>query len=273
MNSFAHNALLRATTLLAILGLTMVAYAQPRPDDLQDVDVVEHLGAQMDLSLPFVDSDGRDVRLADYFKDGKPVLLTLNYYNCPMLCSLQLNALIEGIRQLDWVVGDNYKLLTISIDPREGSDLADAKRETYLKALGQGPDVDWAFLTGDERSIRTLSDQLGFEYNYVREVDEFAHPTVVYALSPEGTISRYLYGLEYRPLDLRMAVVEAGQGKIGTTVDRIILSCFHYDSSSNTYSIFAFGVLRIVGVLTLLLLGSLLSVLWVRERRRRLAVE
>lgn len=257
----------------SVLAITTSTEAQQLPSELSDVDVDEQLGERIDLDLTFVDEEGETVRLGDYFDSEKPVLLTLNYYNCPMLCSMQLNGLIDGLRELPWAPGDHFRIITISIDPREGPDLAAAKREAYLESLGRGQDVEWEFWTGEEPHIRALAAELGFGYHYVREVDEFAHPSAVYVLSPEGVISRYLYGLQYRPFDLRMAITEASEGKVGSTVDRILLSCFHYDSSSNSYSVFAFGVLRLFGVLTILLLGGVLGIMWIREMRRRLAVE
>lgn len=262
-------------TLLVLASFCFVtqATAQPRPADLEGVDVVERLGEDIDLSLAFVDENGNDVTLQDYFGDEKSVILTLNYYNCPMLCSMQLNALIEGLKELAWDPGDNYRMVTISIDPREGPDLAAAKREAYLEALDRGMDVDWVFLTGEEENIRAIAEQVGFGYRYVREIDEYAHAAAIFVLSPEGRISRYLYGLQYRAFDLRMAILEAAEGRIGTTIDRILLSCFHYDSSSNSYSVFAFGVMRIAGVLTLIILGGVLGLLWMRDIRRRLAIE
>lgn len=267
-----HNV---SIALLAFVGFAcaMPAAAQQLPRELQGVDVIEHLGEYVDLDVPFVDEQGNAVKLRDYFATDRSVILTLNYYNCPMLCSMQLNALIDGLRELAWAPGQNYRVVTISIDPREGPELAAAKREAYLESLGRGDNVEWSFLTGTEASIRSVSDQVGFGYRYVREIDEYAHPAAIFVLSPEGRISRYLYGLQYRPFDLRMAIMEAGEGKVGTTVDRIILSCFHYDSSSNSYAVFAFGVMRISGVLSVILLGGFLGLLWIRDMRRRLAKE
>lgn len=267
-----HNVLV---ALLALLSVTVgfSAQAQPLPEQLRGVDVVENLGDYVDLDLEFVDEEGKTVRLGDYFHTGKPVIVTLNYYNCPMLCSMQLNGMIDGLRELPWAPGDHFRIVTLSIDPREGPDLASAKREAYLEALGKGQDVEWTFLTGEDENIRALSEKLGFGYRYVREIDEYAHPAAIFFLSDEGRITRYLYGLQYRPFDLRMAITEAGEGRVGTTVDRIILSCFHYDSSSNSYAVFAFGVMRISGIVTVLILGGLLGILWVRDLRRRLAKE
>ena len=260
-NRLLHSARIRLLILVSLF-FVMPANAQQRPADLEGVDVIERLGEYVDLELPFVDENGKDVQLKDYFGDDKTVILTLNYYNCPMLCSMQLNAMIAGLQELEWAPGDNYRIVTISIDPREGPDLAAAKREVYLEELGQGMDVEWAFLTGDEANIRAVAEQVGFGYRYVREIDEYAHTATIFVLSPEGRISRYLYGLQYRPFDLRMAILEAAEGRIGTTMDRILLSCFHYDSSSNSYSVFAFGVMRIAGVITLIILGAVLGLLW-----------
>lgn len=268
-----HSARISLLVLLASFLCLVPANAQQRPAELEGVDVVERLGESLDLDLSFVDETGKQVQLKDYFGTDKSVILTLNYYNCPMLCSMQLNALIEGLRELAWAPGENFRIVTISIDPREGPDLAAAKREAYLEALDRGMDVEWAFLTGTEENIRAVADQVGFGYRYVREIDEYAHTATIFVLSPQGRISRYLYGLQYRAFDLRMAILEAAEGKIGTTMDRILLSCFHYDSSSNSYSVFAFGVMRIAGVLTLIILGATLGLLWMRDIRRRLAIE
>lgn len=272
IHQLLHSA--RAALLILVsLAWAAPVSAQPLPADLEGVDVVERLGERIDLDLAFVDEHGEDVTLRQYFEDDKAVILTLNYYNCPMLCSMQLNGMIEGLKELAWAPGDNYRIVTLSIDPREGPDLAAAKREAYLESLGRGQDVDWVFLTGEEPQIRALSEQVGFSYRYVREVDEYAHAAAIFVLSPEGRISRYLYGLQYRAFDLRMSILEAAEGRVGTTMDRILLSCFHYDSSSNSYSVFAFGVMRIAGVLTLILLGGALSLLWMRDIRRRLAID
>ena len=270
----ASHLLTRITLTLAlcacVLGVTTTAAAQGLPPELEGVDIIEHLGDRVDRNLRFTDHTGRDVTLGEYFSDGIPVILTLNYYSCPMLCSLQLNGLIDGLQGLPWRAGETFRIVTVSIDPEEDATLAQAKRDTYLEALGQG-DVDWSFLTGDESQIRELAAQVGFGYRYVREVEEYAHAAAIFLLSPDGVITRYLYGVQYRAFDLRMAVLEAGEGRVGSTVDRFILSCFHYDPDRNSYAIFAFGVMRVGGVITVLLLGLVLGLLWFRDLRRRLS--
>lgn len=269
LNNALHN--LATLFVLALLLPATSALAQQLPPELQDVDVTEHLGDNVPMDLEFVDHNGNDVRMADYFEDDLPVIITLNYYTCPMLCSLQLNGLIAGLQELGWEPGENFRIVTVSIDPEEDHTLAAAKRRTYLEELGMGEDVDWDFLTTDEETITTLSETLGFGYRYVREIDEYAHPAVLFMISPDGVITRYLYGIQYPPFDLRMAILEAGRGQVGTTVDRVILSCFQYDPERNSYTVFAFGVVRIGGILTVLILGIFLGFLWVRDIRRRLA--
>ncbi len=269
MSRPGHGALL----LLALSLASARARAEEAlPRKLQGVTVEERLGAQVDLGLRLRDQTGREVALADYFRDGKPVLLTLNYYRCKMLCNLQLNALTAGLRGLEWTAGDRFRIVTVSIDHRESSKLASEKRAAHLRALGRGAAVDWSFLVGDERSVRRLADQVGFGYRYDRESDQFAHPAAIMFLSPLGKVSRYLYGIEYRPRDLKFALIEAAEGRVGSVADRLILSCFHYDSSSGRYGPFAFGIMRLSGAATLVLLGGFLAVHWRREVRRRRAV-
>lgn len=257
---------------LLIIGacLTTSAHAQPDRERLDRIDVVEHLGETIDTSLTFTRQDGETVQLSEYFNDDIPVILTLNYFECPMLCSLQLNGLIAALKELSWQPGRNYRIVTISIDPEEDADLAAAKRETYLEDLGMGPNVEWDFLVGTEENIEAIAEDVGFLYEYVPDLDEYAHAAVLYLLSPSAKITRYLYGLEYRAFDLRMGILEAGEGQVGSTVDKVILSCFHYDASRNSYAPFAFGVVRIGGVLTLIFLVSVLGFMWLREVKTRL---
>ena len=238
------------------------------------IDVEEHLGLELDTSVTFKDHDGKDVSLADYLDGDRPILLTLNYYRCPVLCSVQLNELTETLKHLDWTAGDeNFRIVTVSIDPRETPELANDKRASHLKALGRGDNVDWSFLTGDTLNIKSLAAQVGMGYAYDSEQDQYAHPAVLVFVSPQGKIVRYVYGLTTTPQDLKFGLMEAGEGKIGTTVDRIILSCFHYDSSIGRYGPFACGIMRLGGVLSVLVLGSVLLYYWRRERRQSVKAE
>jgi protein SCO1/2 len=250
-----------------------LARAEERlPRKLEGVTVEEKLGVHLDRELRFRDQSGRERALGSFLEDGKPVLLTLNYYRCKMLCSLQLNALTAGLRGLSWTAGDRFRVVTVSIDHRESPKLAAEKRAAHLRVLGRGESVDWSFLVGDERTVRRLAESVGFGYRYDKDTDQFAHPAAIMFLSPAGKVSRYLYGIEYAPRDLKFALIEAAEGRVGSVADRLILSCFHYDSSSGRYGPFAFGIMRLGGVLTLVLLGGFLALHWRREVRRRRAV-
>jgi protein SCO1/2 len=246
--------------------------------EANEVAVDEMLNGELDMDLRFVDHDGNEVRLGDYFDGERPVLITLNYYRCPTLCNLQLNSLtrtLEGFSETsEWLPGNQYRIVTVSIDPREGPELAAKKRQTHLDALGVHPDhgeVDWNFLTGDALQVRMLAASLGIGYAYDAEQDQYAHPAVLMFVSPEGKVARYLYGLEYQPSDVKFALMEAADGRVGSPVDKLILSCFHYDATLGEYGPFAMGIMRLGGVAIVLIVGIPMALIWRRERRRRLA--
>jgi len=243
---------------------------QENPDDLRNIDVEEKLGEYIPLDLTFVNDIGDTVALAQYFNDGKPVLLVLVYYSCPMLCNLILNGLNEGIAQLAWLPGNEYRVLAVSFDPRETYDLAAAKKANYLKALNRpGAENGWTFFVGEESHSKALADAVGFKYFFDEENQQFAHPAVAYVLTPDGKISRYLYGINFEERDLRLAFLEASEGKIGSTLDKLLLYCYHYDPNAKGYVVFAGNVMRLGGALTLILLGLLIGALWMKERRKR----
>lgn len=239
------------------------------PRELRGVTIDERLGDYVDQKARFLRHDGREVTLGDLLSDGRPVVLTLNYYKCRTLCDLQLQGLVSTLRALDWVPGDNYRIVTISIDEREDVELARDVRAGYLAELGKG-EVDWTFLVGDAASIERVADSVGFRYKYDARLDQFAHVAVLTFLSPgEGRITRYLYGLEYRPFDVKMAVQEAAAGEVGDPLERIIFSCFHYDPETGQYGLWAFGVMRLGGIVTVVLLAGFLAIMFWRERRQR----
>jgi protein SCO1/2 len=242
--------------------------------EANEVAVDEMLGGELDMDLRFVDHLGNEVRLGDYFDGDRPVLITLNYYRCPTLCNLQLNSLtrtLEGFAESrDWTPGAQYRIVTVSIDPREGPELAAQKRATHIDALGQG-EVDWNFLTGDALQVHMLAASLGIGYAYDAEQDQYAHPAVLMFASPEGKVARYLYGLEYQSTDVKFALMEAAEGRVGSPVDKLILSCFHYDATLGEYGPFAMGIMRLGGAAIVLIVGIPLAFIWRRERRRRLA--
>lgn len=265
-----RTALIGALVVAATCGFVMDSVAKEYvPQELRDIAVVERLGESIDQSLKFVDHTGKDVTLGDYFGDNVPVLLTLNYYRCAMLCNLQLNALVPAIKGNGLKPSHEYRIVTVSIDPREGPEAATGKRDTYLKALGMGRDVDWSFLTGTEDQIAQLAEQVGFKYSYDEKTDQYAHGAAVYFLSPKGTLTKYLYGLSYLARDVRFALLDAAEGTLGNSIDAFLLSCFYYDAELGSYVAEAWRVMRLGGVMIVLALTLFLGAMWRVELRRR----
>lgn len=268
------NSIWKSTLLTFVIAATVPnAGAQVIKDDvaeLKGIDVIEHLGEIIDLDLNFTDETGAEVRLDDYFGNEKPVLLILGYYECPMLCNLVANGVTESIKKMGWLPGEKFQMVTVSINPDEGSPLAMAKKKNYLESLKMNPDDSgWVFLTGEQSQSVALAEAVGFKYYYDESQKQYAHPAVVFILSENGKITRYLYGLEYKPNDLKLALLEASEGKIGSTVDRLILYCFHYDPDANGYVVFAGNLMRLGGVVIMICLSLFLGGLWLKERRRR----
>ena len=242
---------------------------QPLSPEMRAIEVSEHKGSVLDGELEFVDHTGKSVKLADFLDGEAPVLVTLNYFRCRVVCSVQLNGLADALAKLDWTAGDgNFRIVTVSIDPNETPEDARKKRNTLLAALDKGDEVDWQFLTGSSLQIRALAEQLGVSYAYDAEQDQYAHPAVAMFVSPEGKIAQYLYGLTFIPRDVKFALIEASEGKVGSPMEQLYLSCFAYDPTIGRYGPFAFGMVRLGGVITALALGGFLLVLWRRDRRR-----
>ncbi len=250
------------------------------PYELQSVGVKEHLGEKIDLSLQFTDSSDRQKHsLQDYFQNGKPTILNLVYYECPMLCTMVLNGVSEGMKGLDWSIGNQFNVITISINPKDDSDTAELKRNAYIAnytttAAGsitqhsvEQAKSGWHFFTSDEATVKKLADQLGFEYQYDKEQQQYAHAAVTFVLTPDGILSRYLYGIQYRARDLRLALLEASKGKVGNVFDRLLMFCYHYEPSARGYSLKAIKVMQLGGLATVLILGSYLSYYWFRHRK------
>jgi protein SCO1/2 len=237
------------------------------PEVLTEIGLDQRLDAQVPLDLRFKDEAGRDVRLGDYF-GRKPVILTLVYYECPMLCTQVLNGLTSALGVLSFTVGQEFDIVTVSFDPKETPELAAAKKAAYLdrykrKGAGRG----WHFLTGDERSIAALTKAVGFRYAYNASIDQYAHVSGIMVLTPEGRLSRYFYGIEYGPRDVRLALIEAADRRIGTPADQLLLYCFHYDPKSARYSLAIMRLVRTLGVATVLAMVGGIVVLCRRERR------
>lgn len=246
---------------------------EPLPTELAGVGITEHPGAQIPLDLVFTNSDGKPITLGDCFQPGKPAILTLVYYRCPMLCSLVLNGLLAGLKDVPLTVGEDFNIITVSFDPRETPQLAQLNKQKGIKEYGRPQAAKgWYFMTGQEKAIKQLTETVGFGYTFVESRGEYAHSAGIFILMPDGRISRYLYGIKYDAPTLRLALTEAGQGKIGSTVDRILLSCFHFDAQAGKYNVAAFKVMQFGGVVTMAILGTLLAIYWRRESRRRRAV-
>jgi protein SCO1/2 len=238
---------------------------------LDSIDVLEHPGDTIPMDVVLTNDAGQTVALGEYFSDDKPVLLIMAYYTCPMLCNLVINAVIEGAREISLEPGKDYRLLTVSIDPTETYDLAAAKKINYVKSMGRtGAAEGWTFFVAEAEQSRRLADAIGFQYYYVEDRQEYAHPALVTVLSGSGMISRYLYGIQFEERDIKFSLMEASEGNIGNTIDRILLYCYHYDPDAGGYTILAANVMKLGGVFTLMFLTFFLGSLWFMERRRRL---
>lgn len=259
-----------AAGLLAAAPCPAQDRIEPVPKALERVGVVEKLDAALPLQLAFKDDRGRDVSLGSYFRPGRPVVLTLNYYRCPMLCTLELNGLVEAMKGLAWSPGGEFDVVTVSFDPRETVALARAKKLGYLLSLGR-PEAEagWHFLTGSAASIDALTSAVGFTTEYDKATDQYGHAAVIFVATPDGRVSRYLYGVRFEPDTLKLALLEASKGAIGSTWDRFILYCYHYDANQGRYSMAAMSLVRAGGLLTVLVLGSVIGTLWLRERKGR----
>ena len=260
--------------VLLCLCLLLALAADPgqaqnvRPAPLRDVGIDQKLNEQLPLNLTFRDETGKPVQLRQYFGQ-KPVILSLVYYDCPMLCTLVLNGLVRSLRVVPLDVGDQFDVVTVSFDPRETAALAAAKKKTYVKRYARAQaSQGWHFLTGEEASIQQLTRAVGFRYAYDEKSGEFAHATGIMVLTPTGRLARYFYGIDYSPRDLRLALVEASAHKIGSVVDQLLLFCFHYDPKTGKYSLVVMNALRVAGMGTLLALGSFLFVMFRRDRHK-----
>ena len=234
------------------------------PPLLQKVGFDQKLDSQVPLDLRFVDETGKPVALGDYFS-GKPVILVLAYYRCPMLCTLVLNGLVRGLVDVPFDAGDDFQVVVASIDSRETPQLAAEKKRTYVDRYGRdGAAAGWHFLTGQQSSIDALAEGVGFRYAYDASRDEFAHASGIMVLTPQGKISRYFYDVKFPPRDLRLGLVEASESKIGSPIDQILLFCFHYDPSEGKYGATIMSLVRVGGVLTMLAVAGLLIFLRTR---------
>jgi protein SCO1 len=225
-----------------------LAFSQGAPDSiLTQIGVDQRLNAQLPLDLVFHDESGKDVRLGDYFH-SKPVILSLVYYECSMLCSMTLNGLTEAMRALSFDAGKQFEVLTISFEPKDTPAIASAKKASYLKEYGRsGAASGWHFLTGSRESIKSLTNKVGYRYKWDPYTNQWAHVSAIMILTPQGRVSQYLYGLEFSARDVRLSLIEASQNKIGSIVDHIVLYCYHYDPATGKYGLVIMSVVRLAG--------------------------
>jgi protein SCO1 len=250
-------------------GMTTGVLSPPanvRPPYLQNVGIDQHLDGQVPPELTFVDDTGRTVKLGDYF-GKKPLILNLVYYNCTMLCGEELAGLTGALKAVKFDIGNQFDIVTVSFNPQETPALAAAKKTDYVARYGRpGAASGWHFLTGSAESINALAKAVGFQYQYDPDTKQYAHATAIMVLTPEGHISRYFYGVEFAPKDLRLGLVEASQKKIGNPVDEVLLYCYHYNPATGKYGAVVSNMLRVGGAATILLLGGLLFILFRIEK-------
>jgi protein SCO1/2 len=239
--------------------------SQQPPDALKNIGIDQRLNNQLPLGATFRDESGRVVKLGDYFGRGRPVVVSLVYYKCPMLCNQVLNGLVSGVRGQQLLVGKDFDVVTVSFDPRETPRDAAEKKKVALNDLRRADDAvasaGWHFLTGDKAQIDSLAEAVGFRYAFDERTDQFAHGSGVMVATPRGRLSRYFYGIEYAPRDLKLALVESSEGKIGSAVDQVILYCYHYDPTTGRYGFAIMSAMRVGGVVTVFGLIALIMIL------------
>jgi protein SCO1/2 len=249
--------------------LPPIEHVETAPDALMNIGVDEHRGSKLPLDLTFQDDHGQTVKLGKYFTGKKPVILQLGYYKCPMLCSLISQGTVDSLRKLTLTAGKDFEIVFVSIDPEEKSDLAADKKETYVQDYHRDGAADgFHFLTGNEATIKQLAQAVGFRYKWVESAHQFSHPAVVMIATPDGTLSRYLYGVKFDNTTMRLSLVEASDGKVGSAMDQILLTCFHYDGQQGKYAMAAITAMKIGGAVTVLVLAAVLTLAFRSEARR-----
>ncbi len=239
------------------------------PGALQGVGIDQRLDQQVSLDLMFKDEAGRDVPLSSFFKRGKPVILAPVYYRCPMLCTQILNGLASSLKAVSLDPGKDFEIVAVSFDPKDTPETAGSKKQMYMRRYGrQGTANGWHLLTGDQANITALMETIGYRYKYDAATDQFAHASGIMVLTPEGRLSRYFYGVEYSPRDVRLGLVEASQNKIGTAVDQILLFCYHYDPATGKYGAVVMNLVRFAGAGFTLVCGVFLFIFLRRDLRR-----
>jgi protein SCO1/2 len=244
--------------------------AEPLPQELAGVGIEARLDAKLPLDATFTDTRGKQVTIGDYFDGERPVILVPVYYGCPMLCGLTLNAMLDTLKQMDWTVGEEFRVLTVSFDPRETHKLAKAKQQNLLKDYGRaGAEQGFDMLVGKEDQIRSVMDAIGFTYKWIAKRQEYAHTAALIVCTPDGRVSQYMYGVQYEPKTARLLLIDAADGAIGSMLDQIILYCYHYNASDGTYAPMAMNIMRAGGVLILIVMAVTLLPVWYRAMRHK----
>jgi len=239
------------------------------PEILEHVGIEQKIGASLPLDLTFYDSDGDAVALGDYFVD-KPVILTLVYYDCPMLCTEVLNGLSRSLAPLNYSIGDEFEVVTVSFDPKETPALAKKKKEVYTQRYGRpGTYEGWHFLTGDESAIDAITHKVGFNYAFDESTKQFVHGSAIIIATPQGDVSHYFFGIEYPSEDVRLALIESSENKLGNVFDQVMLYCFNYDPEQGRYGVVIMNAMRVAGLITLVAMGSFMIFMFQRDRRGR----
>lgn len=264
-----------AVLIAGLLAAGAAAQAPVPPDrapEIEGLETEQRLGEMIPQAVELVDDFGRTVALSEYFGRGRPVLFTFNYYRCPMLCTFQLDGLVEALKENGMLPGRDFELVTVSFDPLEKPELARTKKRGYVDLLGR-PEAakGWHFMTGRKAAIEALTSAVGFKFRWNAEQQEWAHSATLVICTPDGRISRYLGGTYFEAPDLRRSVVEASGGKIGTLWDQVFFTCFRWDSHAGKYTLHALGLMRVGGITALVVLTSVIATLWRREAARRRA--
>ena len=268
---------MKTSALFTIIVLTVLltpsrADAQVNTRPVYDgIEIDEKLGGQLPLDVRMANSEGDSVTIRELIEDGKPVLLNPLYYECPMLCGLVVEGVFKAIDEVEWKPGKDYTVISFSIDPLETHEVAARHKQKYLSQLeASKAEGGWYFLTGPQSSISTLAEAVGFNYKEIEDTGEYAHTASVMFVSPLGVVTRYLYGIQFNEFDVRSALYEAADGKIGDTVTKVLMYCYQYDPDSGSYVPVAQNIMKVGGILTLLFLGLLLIPFWIREKRKKL---
>lgn len=261
----------RWATIVALLALCACPaqgqLLEDLPDEMQGVGIDDKSGDQIPLDLRFRDENGNGIALSEIFNGQRPVLLSLNYSDCPMLCGLQLNGLTRTLKELEWTTGQEFDVVSVSVDPLEKPLRAKQTEARYVKDYGRpGSAGGWHFLTGPQENIKALADAVGFRYKYVPDTGEYSHTAAEIVVTPDGVVSRYLYGVMYDPQTVRLSLVEAGDGKIGSPLDQIILFCFHYDETKGRYGPVARRIMSAGAGVTIFALAVGLTPYWLRRQ-------